>query len=54
MQRGLVDAISKNRADLDASGFFVMTDDALLNLGQLTIAASALACEFIFRPTILK
>lgn len=52
MQRSLIDAMSRHREGARAAGFLFITDDVLLNLGQLTRAANASSCEVIWRSEI--
>lgn len=49
MQRSLIDAIQKSRGIANPAGFLFITDDVLLNLGQLTRAVNTSGCEVIWR-----
>lgn len=49
MQRALIDAIQKSRGNANPAGFLFMTDDVLLNLGQLTHAVNTSGCGVIWR-----
>lgn len=52
MQRSLINATSRHREGSSAAGFLFITDDVLLNLGQLTRAANVSGCAMIWRSDI--
>lgn len=53
MQKSFIDAVSRPREDDgDPAGFLFITDDVLLNLGQLTQAANVSGCDVIWRAAV--
>lgn len=49
MQRSFIDAVTVPREVVDHAGYLFMTDDVLLNIGQLTRAVNESGCDVIWR-----
>lgn len=49
MQRSLIDAVTTPREVVDHAGYLFVTDDVLLNIGQLSRAAHESGCDVIWR-----
>lgn len=52
IQLTLIDAIHRSRGNADPAGFFLIVDDVVLNLGQLTQAVKTSGCGVIWRGPI--
>eukprot|EP00903_Cladosiphon_okamuranus_P011807 g11095.t1 len=52
MQRSLIDAVTRSRADNAPIGFLFITDDALINTGQLSRAVQVSGCQKIWRSAL--